>query len=280
MKYSKMWLVAILFLSASIEKVFAAEETKNEEKESTVIVVTIDPEDEELNENLSENGLVAAQPKNLKELLELLDERPPLSKKHERVEKQTESQQINFLEELEAFVAEPFDKNDPDAEEGFVNQRERIVKLVFGATTERAYFQRLYLLNKIWLDHQEEFERFNSLDLALRDSWLQIEENRRRIQRIVVGVTTLGGLVVGGYLSYQASTKILPMAATQGAIGSVLKWAGRSSIIVVGAWVGGQAGAYLGFLGSDYLISGHFDFVDPIDGDEELRDILDIIEGL
>lgn len=263
--------------------------------EKKVFVYLIDPADQKtqaefaqdvwLSENPSAEPPVndsqkseTPTPPNLDVLIEKIAKRPPLSKTHERILKQVEAEQIQFSRDLEKFLNSEFDPKDENATQAFKEIRESIVKLVFDSKSERAYWERLYLINKTYLEHPEAEARFASLDKAMRDRWLSIEERSRRYRQIILGVAAVGGAVTGGWLSYKISQKIIPVVATEGGVSSITKWVGRATIVVIGAGVGAAAAQYIGFLGSEYLFQRR-DYIDPIDGGQDLRDILDVIEA-
>jgi len=203
-----------------------------------------------------------------------------LNRKRQRVATQVEKDQKDFIELLDVFLTTSFDPGDDDLEPGFVETRERIVDLVFNAPTKRDYYELLFLINASWLSNPEQVKRFESLDLALQEKSLELETRQRKIRTIIMGATTVVGIGLGGYLSYRASTKIIPIVANEGGLSSVAKLVGRGTIIVVGAGVGAAAGAYVGFLGSAALFENERSFIDPIDGTEDLREILDYIDDI
>jgi hypothetical protein len=51
-------------------------------------------------------------------------------------------------------------------------------------------------------------------------------------------------------------------------------------IIVVTATTGAAAGSVAGYLGSDLLLNNSRELLDPIDGDENLKELLEYIDDL
>ncbi len=262
------------------ESLFAADAPRPEDWDETVL--PLDPI-EPLPSKQAPNGPLpssTSKKTNLDDKINELSEKPALSKSHQRILKTVEADQKKFLDDLDSFIKVEFDEKDDEAVEEFNSIRANLVKLVFDAPSERSYYERLYLINKLFLDHPEADARFISLDKALRDKWLELEDRSRRYRQVILGVSAIGGAIGGGWLSYKISQRIIPMIATEGGIASIGKWVGRATIIFIGAGVGAAAGQYIGFLGSDYLFSRR-DYIDPIDGrNQDLRDILDVIERL
>lgn len=217
--------------------------------------------------------------KTLDDLIDGLSKKTPLTKSQERILKKVTADQMEFLHLLDQFCKTAFDPQDDQSIPEFNKIRDRIVSLVFDAQSEKHFYGRLYLINKSWLENSKEVARYASLDHALRDRALAIEERSRRYRQIITGVAAVGGAVGGGFLSYKATQRILPVVANEAGWSQIVRWAGRGTIVFIGAGVGAIVGAEIGFLGSEYLFSRR-DYVNPIDGDEDLRDILQVIDSL
>jgi hypothetical protein len=217
--------------------------------------------------------------RSIDDIIEDFSKKPPFTKAQERILKKVTADQIEFMHLMDGFLEVEFDASDDQAKTAFNRIRDRIVSLVFDAPSEKYFYERLFLINKSYLEHTKELPRFNSLSHALRDRSLVIEERSRRYRQIITGVAALGGAAAGGFLSFKAAQRILPIVATEGGFSQIIRWAGRSTIVFIGAGVGAIAGAELGFLGSEYLFRRR-DFVSPVDGDEDLRDILLVIDSL
>ncbi|MDB5038279.1 MAG: hypothetical protein JWQ35_1807 [Bacteriovoracaceae bacterium] len=217
--------------------------------------------------------------RTLDDVIEDAFKKPPMTKSQERILKQVTAEQMEFLHLLDQFIATPFDPADDQAKPEFNKIRDRIVTLVFNASTERFFYERLFLINKSWLEHSTEIARYASLDKSLRDRSLVLEERSRRFRQIITGVAAVGGAVGGGFLSYKAAQKILPVVATEKGFSTIVRWAGRGTIVFIGAGVGAIVGAEIGFLGSEYLFRRR-DYINPIDGNQDLRDMLSVIESL
>lgn len=239
------------------------------------ILYLIDPKDRDSTAFFEQEGLRIHKAEEL-----IDDERPPLSQKHSRIQSKILGEQKILSLKLQEFLGSEFDPDDDQAISEFVKTRQEIVDLIFKAPTEKDYYSRLYMVNQYWLDHQDEAERFSSLDRAMREEWLRREENRKQIREIIIGGSALLGAAAGSYISFKTSQKVLPIASDEKTLGLILRWLGRTPILLIGAGVGAAAGAYIGFLGSDYLLYRQFEFLDPIDGDEDLRDLLDLLEDL
>lgn len=247
---------------------FAAEPT---------LMILVDPEDNELAEDL---GVEAKVADSEEELEDAVPYRLPRTRKQERIEERLFRQQLRLQSVLQEFLSTEFDPQDDEAFPRFVQAREEIVDLVFSAETERAYYERLYIVNQTWLDNMDKVERFESLDRALINTWQDTEERRKQIREIIVGASALAGGLGIGYFTFKKAQKWLPVSATDKALSVILKWLGRAPIIVFGAGVGAAAGAYVGFLASDYLVYRQYLYTNPIEGDEDLVELLDIVEQL
>lgn len=226
-----------------------------------------------------DDKIPAIQPVDISAAINEPQPKKDLSKKHERLDERTRQAQARLLVILKRFTEVEFVSGDPESGTEFVEITHEIVKNVFFAETERAFYERLYIINQFWLENPDQIERFNYLDEQMRDKWLSIEARRKQIQEMMVGGASFLGMIGGGYLSYKVSTKIFPVAANEATFRILLKWLGRGTFIAAGAYVGASVGAYAGFLGSEFLFRNHI-FVDPIDGQEDLREILDVLDDL
>jgi hypothetical protein len=261
-----------------------AEETQDQEP---IVIFFVDPDDKETMEALATEKIDAAvkkieedDEKTLDELIEeALAERVPYSKRHKRIAEKVLKDELKFLEMLDAFIKTDFDVEDDNSHAKFNEIRAELVELIFDAPSERIYYERLYLINITWLEHQEETARFASLDEDMVEHWQDIAEKRRRIRQLITVGAGAIGTFTGGFLSFKAAQKIIPVSAQDTGMRFVFKMGLRAPIVIFGAGVGAAAGSYLGFLGSGALLNNR-DFVDPIDGSEDLRDILDVIESL
>lgn len=252
--------------------------------EAPAIIYLIDPDDPEakqlaMPETLSENSEAQAlAPRNLDELIQrLADGGPELTTRQKRIVKRIEADQKEFLKVLNQFVTAKFNREDDGAELEFVRIRDRVTKLTFDAPNEKYYYERLYLINELWLANPEQIARFDSLDRAMRDKWAAIAERRRRIQQYTTIGLTVVGAAAGGYLTYK---KVWPVVADGKSTLTVMQGIGRSGAILIGAGVGAVVGGYVGYLGSDLVMRQLRDYIDPIDGSEDLRDVLDVIEQM
>lgn len=222
------------------------------------------------------------EPESLDDIIEQVRNRDAtLTKKQKRIVDQIKQEQQEFLRLLDEFITVPFDADDEMAIPEFKKVRDRLGDLVFNAPTERDYYQRLYLINDLWLSNSKELPRFGSLDKYMMNRATEFDEKRRRYQAYITGGASLVGFAVGGFGSLKWSEKLVPIAATDKGFSIALKWAQRAPVIITGAAVGALIGRYAGFLGSDYIFRrmGR-PYTDPIDGTEDLRDLLDVIDGL
>jgi len=245
------------------------------------IVYLVDPDDHESHSAFAKSGSPVVDSKMMSQDLSLGDdERPPLSQRQSRVAAKVILKEKPLEEKLARFLNAEFDSGDDQALPDFNKSRQALVDMVFKSSTEREFYSRIYMINQLWLDHQDEFARFQSLDAALKEEWVKREEKRKQIREIIIGASALVGAVAGTYISFKTSQKVLPINADEKTLGLFLRWVGRTPIILIGAGVGAAAGAYVGFLGSDYLLYRQFEYLDPIDGDEDLRELLDLIDDL
>ncbi|MBN8554492.1 MAG: hypothetical protein J0L93_03525 [Deltaproteobacteria bacterium] len=203
-----------------------------------------------------------------------------LSERQQRIVAAIEKDQKKFVQLLEQFVSVKFNPNDDEAVPEFSKVRDEIVRLTFKSGDTKTFESRLYLINASWLAHQSEVIRYGSLNEKLQAKWLSIEDKRRHIQSLVMTGMAVLGTAVGGVLSYKASTKIFEMSATTGTWEKIAKLGGRVPIVIFGAYVGAIAGRFAGFLGTEYLMGRQRDFLNPIDGTEDLTDLLADIERL
>lgn len=273
--------IALWVFAGLISQVDAQEAPENPD-----VIILVDKDHQEYLENLAkEEGVEIASAQELQNMQDLEsalfdEERPPLNKRHEKIAEKSRMEQRRLVWLLQEMVLVDFDPLDDNASPDFNKVRSEIVELVFYAETERSYYQRLWLINQAWLDYPEELDRFVSLDRALRDRWLELEEKRKQWREIIITGSTIVGAVGGGFLSYQLSRKVIPVVANESTFRLITKWVGRGTLVVVGTYLGMSFGSYLGFLGSDMLLYKTYEFVDPIDGNEDLREILDIIEDI
>lgn len=248
-------------------------------QESERVLMLVNPQNKEMMEELNRLGLKPYDPTNQEALRELRElDRKPLNRRHERLSEQAYREQELFLERIDQFLDADFDPQDPEAYPDFMNAKKDIVDIVFNSYTERHFYQRLYLINDLWLENMDEVDRFDVLDQALREEWLDRAEQRKKIREIIISVSAAGGAIAGGYFSFKRSQKVFTVSAGESL--GFFKGLGRTFMIVVGAGVGAAAGSYVGFLGSDYLLSRQFEYVAPIDGNQDLREILDVIDQL
>jgi len=219
--------------------------------------------------------------KKLDELIEKIQRGSrELSEKHKRIAAIVKKEQVEFLALLEEFVTTPFNSRDDDAEPEFSRIRDRLVILVFDAPTKRDYYERIYLINQKYLENPEMEARFESLHRHLLNRQLDMEARQKQIRLLIAGGAGLVGFGLGGYISYKMSFKVMPVVATEGGISSIAKMAGRGGMIILGAGFGAGALGYIGFLGSDLLFKNERQFIDPIQKNEDLKDILDYVDGL
>lgn len=244
------------------------------------IVYLVDPDDVEEQAFWAEEGLMPIQAEDFESGVLRADPRPPLSQTQARIHQNIQAQQARLIALGRQFLELPFDPNDEMANPEFVKVKEGLVDLVFKSPTERDFYSRLYLINQLYLDHLELKDRFDVLDRTLRDEWIQREARRKQIREVIIGGSALLGAAAGAFISFRVSQKVLPITADEKTLGLFFRWLGRAPMILVGAGVGAAAGAYAGFLGSDYLLYRQFEFLDPIDGDEDLVELLELIDQL
>lgn len=241
-----------------------------------------EPTDEAPSEKRPTTAPAPSSPKGtLDDLIAKGGEQPRrITTKQQRVYDRILKDQKSFLRAVETFLASDFDADDDKGIPEFVAARDKVIDLIFRAPDERMFYERLYLVNDSWLSNPQELLRFQSLDRGLRDRWMKEEDRRRKIRELVSIGSAVIGTVVGGYLSYKVAERALPIIADDKGFHLILKLAGRTPIVLVGAGVGAAAGRYAGFLGADYLMGRQWEFIDPVDGSDNLDDLLDLIDDL
>lgn len=247
------------------------------------VLLLIDPDDQEMLEALGHENIESWEaPQDLNELqAHLQANRLPMDGRYQRLSDLAFKRQQRIVKLLDEFVKIKFDPTDPEGNLRLVQVVDEIVNLTFRAMSERDFYEILYVINQSWLDHLDQVERFAYLDEKLSKEDFRREERRMRIRKIATSLSTLGGAALGAYSGYLASQKIIPVVAHEKTISLLLKWSlGRTPIIIIGASVGAAAGSYIGFLGSNWMLSRQYTYVKPIDGNEDLRDILDIVDEL
>lgn len=237
--------------------------------------------DEAEREELEEQGIEVLQIEDQDGLEDLLEERDPPSPstQWERLSEKAYLDQVKLVQTLESFLISEFNPVDYVDNANFVAHLDLIVDLVFKAPTERDYIQRLYILNQFYRNNLDEYDRFDALDTELRRKNLKIETRRRQIREVIIGATSLTGAALGAYLTFKVTQRAIPIVADEKVLSLVMKWGGRGLFIVAGTSFGAALGAYAGFLGSDYLLSRQFEYFDPLDEDEDLTDLLEIIDS-
>lgn len=219
--------------------------------------------------------------KKLDDLIaKIQNEDSKLTDRNKRIAEIVRKEQKEFLRLMDEFLTTPFNPRDDDAYPEFSKIRDRIVDLTFDAATQRDFYELIYLTNDAYRKNPEKADRFESLDDHLYDRNIKMEERQKQIRLVIAGGASLIGLGLGGYLSYKASQKVIPIVANEGGFSSVAKLLGRGTMIIVGAGVGATAAGYLGFLGSDLLFKHEREFINPIQKDQDLKEILEYIDGL
>jgi hypothetical protein len=203
-----------------------------------------------------------------------------LTKHQKAIVQKIQKDQKDFIAQLQKFLIVKFDAQDDEAVSEFNTIRAKIVKLVMSAPDQKSFYSRLYMINSIYLEHQDQAARFISLDKALKDKWMETEATRRKIRQIVTGTSMVVGLAIGGFISYKISAKAFSVTADDAGFKALTKYTGRAVVTLVGAGAGAYAGEYLGFLGSEALFRYQRDFIDPVDGTEDLRELLKVVEEL
>lgn len=216
--------------------------------------------------------------KSLDDLIKEAQKTPELNRRQKRIVSEIEKREGDFISLMNKFLSSRFDPQDDKAFPDFNDVRTSIVSSVMDSWTQRTYYERLYLVNKIWLENQSETVRFASLDHALRDRHLDIESKNKRTREIITVAMTIGGALVGGYVGFQKAPKIFTVAANEQGLGMIAKYAGRVVVILAGAGLGALIGEYAGFLGSSFLIRSERTWIDPVDGVQDIREILDVVE--
>jgi hypothetical protein len=287
MKLNRLFALIPMTLALGAQSL-AAQDLPFEESQGPVIVLLVDPEElygppSEVSTPPTQHETESAdsQTGTLEDLIEQVKkEQMTLNEYEQRVLSIVEREQRIFAEKLNGFLAVEFNKNDPASGQEFVTAVNQIVGLVFKSPDDRAFYSRIYLINKLWLEHQSEKPRFDFLDKRLQEESLKIDSRNRKIRQGLIGVTTLAGLGVGAYLGYKAAYSIVKVAANETGLASVSKMALRMGIIVVTATTGAAAGSVAGYLGSDLLLNNSRELLDPIDGDENLKELLEYIDDL
>ncbi|MGA0162910.1 MAG: hypothetical protein ACO3LE_01490 [Bdellovibrionota bacterium] len=246
-----------------------------------LVVFVVSSEDQEIL-NIFEEDLEGQDSISNAESFEdyLMQDRGNSDRKRKRLEDLVRKRQQLFQAQLRGFVEIEIDREDPESNADFVKLTADLVDLTFDAISERDFYDKLYLINQSWLENTSEVERFAYLDNALSKENLAREQHHQKLRKIITTATTLVGVGLGAYGSYVMSKKIVPIKADEKLLPLILKWSGRVPVILVGSSVGAAMGSYLGFLGSQWLLSREELYIDPIDGDEDLKDILDIINEL
>jgi len=285
-------LIAILVSSCALwSQPLAAQELSLDQAQGPLVVILVDPEelsaDFPKDESATDSGPLPSESENhnnrgsIEDLIEQVRrEQMTLNDYEKRVLSIVEREQKSFLEGLEVFLKSSFNRDDPASSGEFAASTKRLVHLVFKSPTDRAFYSRIYLINKIWLEHPGEKARFDFLDKLLQEESLRIESRNRKIRQGLMGVTTVAGLSLGAYLGYKAAYGIVKVAANETGLASVSKMALRVGIIAVTATTGAAAGSVVGYLGSDLLLSNSRELLDPIDGDEHLKELLEYIDDL
>lgn len=256
-------------------------------KEHGTIVFLSDPEYEQYMMGLEQTDdpldtEVIESEKDFRQML--LDGNPPPesveARKYERLERRTRLAQARLLTILEEFVETDFDAADDERYERFNELRTEIVKLTFYSETERAWYERLFIINQFWLNYMDQPERFSSLYRALRDRWLEIEEFRMKVREsLMVGGYVIGG-IAGGFLGYKMATKFFTVSATNGALTNIWKWTARAGAGIVGAYVGAIVAQRLALAAGNAMFNQYI-FFNPIDNEIDLgRDLLQVIDDL
>ena len=281
----KIVILTLGVCAATASPAFAIDEGLPSKGEP-IVVLLVDPEDPQEVPSSGDPTMEPNQPSlpetgTIEDLIEQVrQERLTLNEYEQRVLTLVEREQAGFVKSLETFLSANFVKEDPSSDESFAKSAEQIVKLVFKSPTDRAFYSRIYLINKLWLEHQTQKLRFDYLDKALQTESLRIESRNRKIRQGLIGITTVTGLGIGAYLGYKAAYSIVKVAANEKGLASISKMALRTGIIVVTATTGAAAGSFAGYLGSDLMLNNSRELLDPIDGDEHLKELLEYIDDL
>ena len=246
-----------------------------------LVVFVVNPDDQEIL-NIFEEDLETQNGVSNAESFEgyLIQNRGSSDRKRKRLEDLLRKRQQLFQAQLHEFVEIEIDREDPESNASFVKLTRELVDLTFDAMSERDFYDKLYLINQSWLENTSEVERFAYLDNALSKENIARELHHQKLRKVITTASTIAGVALGAYGSYLMSKKIVPIKADEKLLPLILKWSGRVPVILVGSSVGAAMGSYLGFLGSQWLLSREELYIDPIDGDEDLKDILDIINEL
>lgn len=246
-----------------------------------LVVFVVNPDDREMIKIFEEDFKSQDSISNFDSFEDfLVQNRGSSDRKRKRLEDLVLKRQQLFQAQLRGFVEIEIDREDPESNADFVKVTQELVDLTFDAISERDFYDKLYLINQSWLENTSEVERFAYLDNALSVENLAREQQHQKMRRLITTASTLAGVALGAYGSFMMSKKIVPIRADEKLLPLILKWSGRVPVVLVGSSVGAAMGSYLGFLGGQWLLSREELFIDPIDGDEDLKDILDIINEL
>ncbi len=269
----KLFSIGIFFFVFHFSSVLA--------NDDVIVVYLVDENDTVSLEKLETEGQELRPIESLDDLIANLQDLPPLNKRQQRIADRIKAEQREFIRTLDDFLASPFDPQDDEAIAEFNELRERIVYSVFSSPTHSIFYARLYLINHLWLENQTEVERFNSLDRHLMDRSIEIDEQRRKVERIAGAIGATLGLVAGGTIGYKIGARYMAIKPDTKTLALLTKLAGRASIVIVGVYggmeIGKQVGQYIGYLGSNLLYGNLRDYIRPIDGTEDLRDLLDAL---
>ncbi|TVQ79866.1 MAG: hypothetical protein EA369_03705 [Bradymonadales bacterium] len=247
------------------------------------LIFLVEPDDHEMISLLEDEGLGVRAPRNENEMRALEDQFndgwPDLGDRYKRIMKLIEMRQEEFIQLVDRFLEADFFPEDPEASPYFMALVGEITKRLFQSESEQIWWDRLYVIYSSYRKNLDEYGRFHVLDQALRDEDLRLLERRK----LWTEVLSISGAVVGaaavGYLSFMATQKMLPIAKTELSLGLILKWASRGGFIIIGAGVGAYAGARIGFLGGDALMSRGYTLPRTRDGAEDLKQILDAADS-
>lgn len=260
---------ALIFLSLGASQHLQAE----------MLIYLVDPDELA---DFQEAGIDVYQMDDEEELEKILSgqHRPPQYVHWQRLYERALQDQRRLVRVLDEFVETSFDPYHLEATPRFLDQIEKIVSLVFRAPRESDYIQRLVVVNQYYLKYRPaEEERFQILDRAMAKEDLKIKRRRKQIREFIIGATSLTGAALGAYFTFKVSQKAFPILATEPTLALVMKWSGRGVFIFFGTSFGAAVGSFVGFLGSDYLLFRQYDYFRPVDGDEDLIDLLEHIDS-
>jgi hypothetical protein len=271
-----MKTIAMMTMGLLVSTSLSAQSYENEP------IIIVDPEDpiadllEPITPEPPKEGQTAQD--KLDELIERIRrEHSTFSERHQRIAERIEKDEQVYLGMLSDFAAMAFNASDPEADPTLAPKTDELTRLLFRAPNDRDFYERLYLINAVWLQNQDQIEKFSYLDKKLSAMATEIQNRQRRFKQILIGFGTVVGMGVGGYLGTRAAAKI-PVQATDGALSLLTKRGTQVFIIVSGAAVGGSAGGFVGFLGADWLTNYERQYLKPIDGSADTREILDYLE--